>query len=326
VPQSSNGGCTADTQLIDWQSRRTVGGWLRQQPGRRQARAVVSCLRRLHFGTRTTPINLPTALISVISHLSTALPLFGKKKEKDSFSVVWNLVSVLLWLYRCIMSMCILQAGEKMGNENGADGSEVSQHLEPITTCNSSSNSSSTTETYPMTPMVCCPHHHSCMLSPVSPVGRSCQVMHPANCYQPPLIYSSPVIYGNSGRRSSNRLQRWNSMDANIGNGPQVWNNETWPAPRSSLDESYGSETTPFPPHRMERSMRQAYSCQPLSHGMYSPFCRSFEYNLWGQVQNNAVDPLQTSDPSNPHSSLSINVNLSENPTNSDQVQPQSKQ
>merc|ERR550534_1923099 len=28
------------------------------------------------------------------------------------------------------------QAGEKMGNENGADGSEVSQHLEPITTCN----------------------------------------------------------------------------------------------------------------------------------------------------------------------------------------------
>ena len=176
-----------------------------------------------------------------------------------------------------------------------------------------------------MASMMCCPHHHSCMLSPVSPVARSCQLVHAANCYQPPMIYSSPMIYGSSGRRPSNRLQRWNSLDANVGAGPQVWNSsaEAWQqASRPSLDDSYGSETTLFPPHRMERPMRPAYPCQPLSHGVYSPFCRSFEYNLWGQAQN-AVDPLQSSDPSNPHLGLN-NLNLSENPTNPDLVQPQS--
>ena len=179
----------------------------------------------------------------------------------------------------------------------------------------------------------CCPHHSmSCIMSPVSPappppppppaaaaLARSCQMLHTAGYYPPnsPLMYSSPLMY-NTARRPTGRLQRWNSLDANL-SGQHLWNNDTaWSRP--SLDDSYASETALFP--RVDRpSLRPAFSygsCHQ-SHGMYSPFCRSYEYNLWGHgTQPHLQDPTETTiasvgSPSSSHSSLNLNsINLNE--------------
>jgi len=230
---------------------------------------------------------------------------------------------------------------------------------------NSSQNVSTPTATpaaaYPsFQTYLCCPH--SCMMSPVSPapasahhphahppppptagplgaaaLSRSCQMLHAAaaaNCYAPPspLIYaSSPVLY-NSARRST-RLQRWNSLDANLGG--QVWgSNDMTGWSRPSLDDSYASETGLGGFSRIDRPLRPAFSCQ--SHvGMFSPFCRSYEYNLWGlgsaQSVNTHTEQTETiasvgSPSSSSHSSLSLNINLNENSVQNDQVQHSRKQ
>ena len=169
-----------------------------------------------------------------------------------------------------------------------------------------------------MQPMVCCPHH-SCMMSPISPVTRSCQMLHPFPSGSP-VIYTSPLVYNPPPRRSG-RLQRWNSVDGNIG-AAHVWSNDPWSRP--SLDDSYGSEAGLC--SRMERPLRPAYSCQP--HGMFSPFCRSFEYNIWGQRHNSSQDLMESSaaaaSTSHTHSNsnLSLNVNLNETPPPPDTIQP----
>ena len=189
---------------------------------------------------------------------------------------------------------------------------------------------------------MCCPHH-SCMLSPISPVqhlpsqavaaaglARSCLSLHghpQASCQYPtsPLIFSSPMMYG-TARRSSARLQRWNSLDANLaglGHGHHHnWANETAFSRPSLLDDSYGSETGMYPDLRgFDRPLRPAFSCQS-HHGMFSPFCRSYEYNIWGQGQapnatnldqNDSVSQSstctsQTGTPVQSHSNLSMNL------------------
>lgn len=197
---------------------------------------------------------------------------------------------------------------------------------------------------------MCCPHH-SCMLSPISSyqhlptsavatanLARSCLSLHghpEASCpYTPnsPLFYSSPLVYNTARRSSSARLQRWNSLDANLGishghhqqqNG--VWANETaWSRP-SMLDDSYGSEAGLYPgPRGFDRPLRPAFSCQSHHGGMFSPFCRSYEYNIWGQGQapnngNVGDHPEQSGSPNTSdlqmnmsvqsHSNLALNLN-----------------
>lgn len=189
---------------------------------------------------------------------------------------------------------------------------------------------------------MCCPHH-SCMLSPISSyqhlpapavatasLARSCLSLHghpEAGCpYTPtsPLFYSSPMVY-NTARRSSARLQRWNSLDANLGHQQQNvgWaNDSSWSRP-SMLDDSYGSEAGLYPgPRGFDRPLRPAFSCQSHHGGMFSPFCRSYEYNIWGQGQtpNGNVDhPDQSGSPNTSglqmnmsaqsHSNLALNLN-----------------
>ena len=257
------------------------------------------------------------------------------------------------------------QTGDKSSSgeaSNEANHDGMSHHGSLL---NSSPNVSTPTATpaaaYPsFQTYLCCPH--SCMMSPVSPapapthhphahppppptagplsaaaLSRSCQMLHAAaaaaNCYAPPspLIYaSSPVLY-NSARRST-RLQRWNSVDANLSG--QVWgSNEMSGWSRPSLDDSYASETGLGGFSRIDRPLRPAFSCQ--SHvGMFSPFCRSYEYNLWGlgsaQSVNTQTDQTETiasvgSPSSSSHSSLSLNINLNENSVQNDQVQQSKK-
>ena len=213
---------------------------------------------------------------------------------------------------------------------------------------------------YPLhTTIMCCPHH-SCMLSPISPIqhlpnqavaaaglARSCLTLHghpAASCPYPPnspLIYSSPLLYNTARRPSSARLQRWNSLDANltgVGHSHQhqngLWNGETaWSRP-SLLDDSYGSETGLYPaPRGFERPLRPTFSCQ--SHGgMFSPFCRSYEYNIWGQGHapnsgnmdhvdnaNSNANGLQINAPAQSHPNLAMNLNE----TGIEQVQQNAK-
>ncbi|KAK4003018.1 hypothetical protein OUZ56_004806 [Daphnia magna] len=188
-------------------------------------------------------------------------------------------------------------AVEDLGNESSNEAGQVHQ----VSLNNESP--------YPLhTTIMCCPHH-SCMLSPISPIqhmpnqavaaaglARSCLSLHghpTANCPYPPnspLIYSSPIVYNPARRSSSARLQRWNSLDANLtglSHHPHqsgYWGNETaWSRP-SLLDESYGSEAGLYQgPRGFERPLRPAFSCQSHHGGMFSPFCRSYEYNIWGQ-------------------------------------------
>lgn len=206
---------------------------------------------------------------------------------------------------------------------------------------------------------MCCPHH-SCMLSPISPVphlagqatagagmARSCLSLHghPATgCPFPPnspLIYGSPLMYNTARRPASTRLQRWSSLDANLAalshshhhQQMGMWGSESaWSRP-SLLDDSYGSETGLYPaPRSFDRPLRPAFSCQSHHGGMLSPFCRSYEYNLWGQAQmantvdhseqamNNSSNVLQMA-PSPSHSSMSLNMSE----VNTEQIQQSKK-
>lgn len=168
-------------------------------------------------------------------------------------------------------------------------------------------------------------------MTPLSPVARaaalarSCQMIHPAaGCYAAgagsPLLYSSPMVYGAAaGRRPVPGLQRWNSLDANLGQQQQQqqqsgWNHEN-SCSHPSLDDAYASEAGLFPsPHRIDGRMRQAYPYQ--HHGMISQLCRSHEYNLWGQVQNGGGDlsetPMGGDSPASSRSSLSLSLNLND--------------
>ena len=212
-------------------------------------------------------------------------------------------------------------------------------------------------QSYPLHAAIVCCAHHSCMLSPVSPVphmanqasagmAHSCMsIHHPgAACYAPssPVVYGSPVVY-TSNRRASHspspaaRLQRWNSLDANLGGHqhPQLWGNETaWSRP-SLLDESYGStENGLYPPPRQAyERLRPAFSCHSHHGGMISQFCRSYDFNIWGQVQQQAMDQ-QVMDQSGyansqptlmtAQSNLSLNhLDLNETSTEQTQVQQQ---
>lgn len=214
---------------------------------------------------------------------------------------------------------------------------------------------------YPMhTAYMCCPHH-SCMLSPISPVPhlpgqptpagltRSCLSLHAhpgGGCGFPPnspLIYSSPLMYNTARRPAAARLQRWSSLDANLATLSHshhhqqmgMWGNESaWSRP-SLLDDSYGSETGLYPtPRNFERPLRPAFSCQSHHGGMYSPFCRSYEFNLWGQahMQNAGVADATDQTVSNSPGMLqmapspsqsSMNLNLSE--VNTEQIQQSKK-
>ena len=215
-------------------------------------------------------------------------------------------------------------------------------------------------QSYPLHAAIVCCAHHSCMMSPVSPVphlasqpsasmARSCMSLHHpgAAYYAPntPVIYGSPVVYNTSNRRASHssspatRLQRWNSLDANLGghHHPQMglWGNEAgWSRP-SLLDDSYGSETGLYPPPRAYDRLRPAFSCQSHHAGMFSPFCRSYDYNIWGQAQQHALSQqvMEQSEYSNSQpalmttsSSLSLNhLNLNETSTDQSQIQQQAK-
>lgn len=239
-------------------------------------------------------------------------------------------------------------AVENLGNDSSNEGSQLHQQAGP--------NNDSP---YPLhTTIMCCPHH-SCMLSPISPIqqmpnsavaaaglARSCLSLHghPANsCPYPPnspLIYSSPMVYNPARRSSSARLQRWNSLDANLTGHHQhqspngFWGNESaWSRPSLLSDDSYGSETGLYQgPRGFDRPLRPAFSCQS-HHGMFSPFCRSYEYNIWGQghaPNSGTIDVDQSGSPNTTavshtgisaqsHSSLALN--LSESGT--EQVQQQ---
>ena len=241
---------------------------------------------------------------------------------------------------------CIQGGGEKNaveshGNETSSDAGQQA----------SATNDSP----YPLhTTIMCCPHH-SCMLSPISPMqhlpnqavasaglARSCMSLHgypAANCPYPPnspLIYSSPLVYNPARRTSSARLQRWNSLDANLAglshgqhqNG--LWGNEWRP---SLLNDTFGSDaalyqTTSGFDHR---PLRPAFSCHG---GMFSPFCRSYnEYNIWGQgyaPNGGSIDHVEQSGSSGniplhmsaqSHSSMALNLNAA----CGDQVQQHSK-
>lgn len=196
---------------------------------------------------------------------------------------------------------------------------------------------------YPLhTTIMCCPHH-SCMLSPISPIqhlpsqavaatglARSCISLHgypAANCSYPPnspLIYSSPIVYNTARRSSSARLQRWNSLDANLtglshGHQPNgVWGNEAaWSRP-SLLDDSYGSEAGLYPgPRGCERALRPGFSCQSHHGGMFSPFCRSYEYNIWGQGQNPNQGSVEHLDSTGSPSASSLQIGMAAQSTSS---------
>ena len=213
---------------------------------------------------------------------------------------------------------------------------------------------------YPVhTAYMCCPHH-SCMLSPISPLPhlpgqpaptaltRSCLSLHAhpgaAGCGIPPnspLIYSSPLMYNTGRRPAAARLQRWSSLDANLAtlshHHQQVgmWGNESaWSRP-SLLDDSYGSETGLYPtPRNFDRPLRPAFSCQSHHGGMYSPFCRSYDYNLWGQaqVQNASLTDIPDKMASNSSNVLQLvptpsqsNVSLIMSDVNTEQLQQPQK-
>jgi hypothetical protein len=131
-------------------------------------------------------------------------------------------------LGECIFA-AVSQGGVAGGEKNAAE-------VLPNDSSNENSHQSAgpnNDSPYPLhTTIMCCPHH-SCMLSPISPIqhmpnqavaaaglARSCLSLHghPAsNCPYPPnspLMYSSPMVYNPARRSSSARLQRWNSLDA----------------------------------------------------------------------------------------------------------------
>lgn len=254
-------------------------------------------------------------------------------------------------LGECIFA-AVSQGGVAGGEKNAAE-------VLPNDSSNENSHQSAgpnNDSPYPLhTTIMCCPHH-SCMLSPISPIqhmpnqavaaaglARSCLSLHghPAsNCPYPPnspLMYSSPMVYNPARRSSSARLQRWNSLDANLTglshghhqhqspNG--YWGNESaWSRP-SLLDDSYGSETGLYQgPRGFDRPLRPAFSCQSHHGGMFSPFCRSYEYNIWGQGHApnsgsldyvdqsgnpNTTAASQMSMSAQSHSSLALNLNES---------------
>ncbi|XP_046635062.1 uncharacterized protein LOC124314082 [Daphnia pulicaria] len=256
--------------------------------------------------------------------------------------------------------VCADSSGGDSGSQGGVAGGEKNAaEVLPNDSSNENSHQSAgpnNDSPYPLhTTIMCCPHH-SCMLSPISPIqhmpnqavaaaglARSCLSLHghPAsNCPYPPnspLMYSSPMVYNPARRSSSARLQRWNSLDANLTglshghhqhqspNG--YWGNESaWSRP-SLLDDSYGSETGLYQgPRGFDRPLRPAFSCQSHHGGMFSPFCRSYEYNIWGQGHApnsgsldyvdqsgnpNTTAASQMSMSAQSHSSLALNLNES---------------
>lgn len=208
---------------------------------------------------------------------------------------------------------------------------------------------------YPLhhTTMICCAHH-SCMMNPVShPMvqphltnqalagSRSpCLSIHPPTppvtptCYAPPnsplIAYASPLpaVYGNpSLRRTAARLQRWNSLDGGIQQQQQaqvsLWGNEAWTQQHHQvINDPYGSDNgLHYSTARPASSLRAPFSsCQ--SHGLVSPFCRSFDFSVWGQQQQpqpqyhlvtESTDQLNLS-ASTPN--LNLNETATEQPSN----------